>query len=97
MRINTLLIIDFIIQLIFGVFFFFLFSEYFYFISSMFSVIYLLCPFLLIGGIALLNSKYYQIGMYIVFLTNIFFLPIGIIGFIGARKISDEIEQSKFE
>jgi hypothetical protein len=63
----------------------------------MFSVIYLLCPFLLIGGIALLNSKYYQIGMYIVFLTNIFFLPIGIIGFTGARKISDEIEQSKFE
>ena len=97
MKINNLLIIDFIIQLLFGVFFYSLFSEGQNSTLLIFAWVYLLCPFLMLIGILLLNSKFYIIGQWMIFITNIFFLPIGIIGFIGARKITDEIEQSKYE
>jgi len=89
MKINALAIINFVICLIALVFF-----------ASLDMVLLTIGVIAIVVSIIflfLLNSENYKTGFWLFLVSMIIFLPISIIGIIGARKIHDNKAEEEFE
>lgn len=89
MKINPLIVINYIICIIALVFF--------ATVDFVLVIIGLIAILLSIISLILLNSDNYKTGFWLFIISMIIFLPIGIIGIIGARQISDAKSKEEFE